>query len=165
MRLLFAMMFSFVAVAAVIVAAEAATPSFESERDEVLARRSGWLAKAEAAKPRLFRRDVAPVGLVKTVADASAFQGWRMEAAQKNLLLLWLREQWFYLLVGTALSMDLPRRLRDVFIRKAGPGTTVSFRIGQAFSVAGLIALTGGACLSVSLLLGGSYNPFLYFRF
>ena len=104
-------------------------------------------------------------GVWQSVPRMLPFAGWRMEAAQKNLLLLWLREQWFYLLVGTALSMDLPRKLRDVFIRKAGPGTTVSFRIGQAFSVAGLIALTGGACLSVSLLLGGSYNPFLYFRF
>ena len=56
-------------------------PSFETELAEVLARRAGWLEKAEAAKPRLFRRDVAPVGLVKPVEDASTFQGWRAAAA------------------------------------------------------------------------------------
>ena len=62
-------------------AASIVAPSFDAVRNEVLARRGGWLAKAEAAKPRIFRRDVAPVGLVKTVADTSAFQGWRTEAA------------------------------------------------------------------------------------
>ena len=80
MRLSFAMMFSLASVAAVIEAAEAAAPLFDAAREEVLTRRSGWLAKAEAAMPRIFRRDVAPAGLVKTMADASAFQGWRMEA-------------------------------------------------------------------------------------
>ena len=49
----------------------------EAAREGVLARRGEWLAKAEAAKPRIFRRDIAPVGLVKSVADESAFQGWR----------------------------------------------------------------------------------------
>ena len=63
------------------LAAGVVVPSFEAERAEVLARRTGWLEKAEAAKPRLFRRDVTPVGLVRPVEEASAFQGWRVEAA------------------------------------------------------------------------------------
>ena len=76
-------MLALVAAASLVVSgtAGAAAPSFETAREEVLARRSGWLAKAEAAKPRIFRRNVAPAGLVKTMADASAFQGWRMESA------------------------------------------------------------------------------------
>ena len=53
----------------------------EQWREAVRVRRSQWLAKAESVKPRLFRRDVAPAGLVRPVEDASAFQGWRMEAA------------------------------------------------------------------------------------
>ena len=56
----------------------------EPWRESVLARRAGWLEKAEAAKPRLFRRDVAPVGLVKPVEDASTFQGWRAAAAGRT---------------------------------------------------------------------------------
>lgn len=53
----------------------------EPWREAVLVRRSQWLTKAESVKPRLFRRDVAPVGLVRPVEDVSAFQGWRVEAA------------------------------------------------------------------------------------
>lgn len=56
-------------------------PSFEAVRAEVLARRAMWLDKAEKAKPKLFHRNVVPVALVKTVEDASAFQGWRVEPA------------------------------------------------------------------------------------
>ena len=56
-------------------------PSFDAVRTDVLARRALWLEKAEAARPRLFHRKVLPVTLVKTVSDASAFQGWRVEPA------------------------------------------------------------------------------------
>lgn len=49
---------------------------FAPWRDAVLERRSQWLAKAEASRPKLHRRAVAPVRLVKPVADAKAFQGW-----------------------------------------------------------------------------------------
>jgi hypothetical protein len=59
------------------LAAGAAVPSFEAELAYVQARRSGWLEKAEAAKPQLFCRTVDPVGLVRPVEDVSAFQGWR----------------------------------------------------------------------------------------
>ena len=54
---------------------------FDPWRKTVLERRAGWLAKAEASKPRLFSRIVEPVGLVKVVADANAYQGWKMETA------------------------------------------------------------------------------------
>ena len=50
-------------------------------RETVLARRSEWLAKAEAAKPTLNRRTVMPVRLVKPVADGRAFQGWTVADA------------------------------------------------------------------------------------
>lgn len=39
--------------------------------------RSSWLAKAESNKPRLVEQEKKPVGLVKLVADQSAFQGWK----------------------------------------------------------------------------------------
>lgn len=56
-------------------------PSFEVARSESLGRRNEWLSKAKEAKPQIFRRNVAPTGLVKAVADASAFQGWRAETS------------------------------------------------------------------------------------
>ena len=42
-------------------------------------RRASWLAMAEAAKPTLHEREVRPVRLVRPVADAAAFLGWRFE--------------------------------------------------------------------------------------
>ena len=54
---------------------------FAPLRETVAGRRAEWLAKAEAAKPRLHRRSLAPVRLVKTVADANAFQGWAVADA------------------------------------------------------------------------------------
>ena len=48
----------------------------EPWRRAVRLRRQQWLAKAEAARPKLHRRTVIPVRLVKPVADAKAFQGW-----------------------------------------------------------------------------------------
>ena len=70
-----------IALATSEVPKKTGSPSFDAVHTEVLALRDGWLAKAEAAKPRLFHRKVVPVALVKTVADASAFQGWRVESA------------------------------------------------------------------------------------
>ncbi|MGI9178212.1 MAG: hypothetical protein ACR2IT_10195 [Pirellulales bacterium] len=40
-------------------------------------RRGGWLARAEAATPKLLRTPMEPVALVKVEADAAGFQGWR----------------------------------------------------------------------------------------
>ena len=45
-------------------------------REAVGAKRAQWLEKAEAARPSLRRRTVAPSRLVRPVADAKAFQGW-----------------------------------------------------------------------------------------
>ena len=50
-----------------------------SRNAQISERRGRWLEKAEAAKPRLFKRTVAPVRLVDVVADPSAFQGWSVK--------------------------------------------------------------------------------------
>ncbi len=47
----------------------------------ILERRAGWLAKAEASKPKLFYHDVEPVRMARIVRDAAAFQGWKAEDA------------------------------------------------------------------------------------
>lgn len=44
-----------------------------------------WLKKAEALKPALLHETVVPTRLVRPVADASAFQGWRVEADERDL--------------------------------------------------------------------------------
>ncbi len=41
--------------------------------------RARWLETAEASKPELHYETVRPVALVKAVADAAAYQGWRYE--------------------------------------------------------------------------------------
>lgn len=41
------------------------------------AQRKEWLAKAELNKPRLVEQEKKPIGLVKLVADQTAFQGWK----------------------------------------------------------------------------------------
>jgi hypothetical protein len=41
------------------------------------AQRKDWLAKAELNKPRLVETEKEPIGLVKLVADQTAFQGWK----------------------------------------------------------------------------------------
>lgn len=45
-------------------------------------RRAAWLEKATEATPELRRSEHHPVAVVRSVADTSAFQGWRMEAAE-----------------------------------------------------------------------------------
>ena len=47
-------------------------------RETALARRTAWLEKAEACKPCLVRREVAPTRLVEVVSDKASFQGWRV---------------------------------------------------------------------------------------
>lgn len=42
-----------------------------------------WLRKSEACKPELIFKEVTPLKVVKSVKDANAFQGWRMEEAGK----------------------------------------------------------------------------------
>ena len=54
-----------------------APDAFKTWRETSLARRGGWYAKAEKTVPKLYSREVKPVGLVKVLPDAAAFQGWR----------------------------------------------------------------------------------------
>lgn len=43
------------------------------------AQRAAWLARAAASRPVPAERTVAPVALIRPVADPAAWQGWRME--------------------------------------------------------------------------------------
>ncbi|MGY4385849.1 alpha-L-rhamnosidase [Pedobacter sp. UYP24] len=47
------------------------------------AQRSAWLKKAENNIPALIEQEKRPVQLVKLIADANAFQGWKTEPAGK----------------------------------------------------------------------------------
>ena len=49
-----------------------APDAFKAWRETSLARRSGWYAKAEKTVPKLYCREVKPVGLVKVQLDAAA---------------------------------------------------------------------------------------------
>ena len=51
------------------------------EADVYASQRQGWLDKAIASTPVLKTEKVHPVGLVKAVADTSAYQGWRVDPA------------------------------------------------------------------------------------
>ena len=51
------------------------------EADVYASQRQGWLDKAIASTPVLNTDTVHPVGLVKAVADTSAYQGWRVDPA------------------------------------------------------------------------------------
>ncbi len=53
-----------------------APDAFKAWRETSLARRSRWYAKAEKTVPKLYSRDVKPVGIVKVQPNAAAFQGW-----------------------------------------------------------------------------------------
>ena len=60
------------------------------EADVYASQRQGWLDKAIASTPVLKTEKVHPVGLVKAVADTSAYQGWRVDPAAKSAL-IWAR--------------------------------------------------------------------------
>ena len=51
--------------------------TFRTSRETALARRGKWFETAKASTPKLFRREVNPVQLVKVVSDKTTFQGWR----------------------------------------------------------------------------------------
>ncbi len=55
------------------------TTCLQAGEDVFADRREVWLQKAEAAKPELRERHVEPIGMVRSVSDSTAFQGWRME--------------------------------------------------------------------------------------
>ena len=44
-----------------------------------------WLNTAEALKPELVHETVFPTRLVRVIADAAAFQGWRVDADERDL--------------------------------------------------------------------------------
>ena len=46
--------------------------TFRASRETALSRREDWLEKAKASTPKLFRREVKPVHLVKVVSDKAA---------------------------------------------------------------------------------------------
>ena len=45
-------------------------------------RRAAWLKEAAASMPELRRTEHHPVRIVRSVADSTAFQGWRMEPSR-----------------------------------------------------------------------------------
>ena len=53
---------------------------FQRQMPLIEERRSNWLARAEAATPKLLRTPKQPVGLVKVEKDAACFQGWKTVA-------------------------------------------------------------------------------------
>jgi hypothetical protein len=60
-------------------AAVGAQPALFAQQMKLIEeRRASWLAKAEAAKPRLNHTSKQPVALVKVEKDAASFQGWKV---------------------------------------------------------------------------------------
>jgi len=66
-------------LAAIALIALLPLPGRAQTPDVYAARRAAWLAEAEAGKPRLAETCCRPAAQVRAVADAEAFQGWRME--------------------------------------------------------------------------------------
>ena len=52
-------------------------------------KREAWLQKAAESMPTLVRQDIKPVAIVRSVADATAFQGWRMERTDEAVEVLY----------------------------------------------------------------------------
>lgn len=57
--------------------------TFVEAQDVYQTQRTGWLEKAEKAKPALIETVCKPLYLVKSVSDPAAFQGWRMEKSEE----------------------------------------------------------------------------------
>jgi hypothetical protein len=108
-----------------------APDAFKTWRETSLARRSGWYAKAEKSVPKLYSREVKPVGLVKVQRDAAAFQGWRALPAGE-LAAAWGRP----LNPGDSLTLDLLGK-KAIFTSKTGSieqsGTSVIVGIRPEF--------------------------------
>jgi len=56
---------------------------FERQLKLIEQRRASWLAKAEAAMPKLFRTPKQPLAVVKMEKDAASFQGWKIVTTDK----------------------------------------------------------------------------------
>ncbi len=52
-------------------------------------KREAWLQKAAESMPTLVRQNIKPVAIVRSVADATAFQGWRMERTDEAVEVLY----------------------------------------------------------------------------
>lgn len=94
-------------------------------------RRAAWLKEAAASMPELRRTEHHPVRIVRSVADSTAFQGWRMEPSepiealyasslkQRRKVIVDMGEHmtgYFSLRVNhTGMSADAPIRLRITF--------------------------------------------------
>ena len=52
-------------------------------------KREAWLQKAAESMPTLTKQDIKPVAIVRSVADAAAFQGWRMERTDEAVEVLY----------------------------------------------------------------------------
>ena len=52
-------------------------------------KREAWLQKAAESMPTLIKQDIKPVAIVRSVADATAFQGWRMERTDEAVEVLY----------------------------------------------------------------------------
>ena len=52
-------------------------------------KREAWLQKAAESMPSLTKQDIKPVAIVRSVADAAAFQGWRMERTDEAVDVLY----------------------------------------------------------------------------
>ena len=84
---------------------------------------------------------------------------WQMSPARPLELSLWFKDMWPYLTAGVVFATGLPGRLKR---RLVGEESSVRQAAAEA------VILLGRACLVVialSLLVSGSYNPFLYFNF
>lgn len=96
-----------------------------------------WLRKAEACKPELSYQTISPVKAVRSVQDAKAFQGWRMEdAGQPDILFnepfkSILPSPWISAIIIPAISLspsnrtvwkaaDAPVRLKFTFAEVPG---------------------------------------------
>lgn len=71
---------------------------------DVLSKRESWLAKSEAAIPKLIRRTVKPVGEVEIVKDANSFQGWKAVPVGKARV-------WMNLTPGDSFAVDFGEHL------------------------------------------------------
>lgn len=58
-------------------------PLLAAAQDVYQSQRTSWLRKAEEAKPRMKETVYRPLHLVKSISDATAWQGWRMEKSEE----------------------------------------------------------------------------------
>ena len=82
---------------------------------------------------------------------------WQLTAAQVGALAAFVHEEWLALLVGLGLSAGIHHA-----VARRLPTTGFA---GEAFRALGVVALALLTVLSISFVVQGAYNPFLYFQF